>query len=35
LEACLDSKHRLNQRVETPHLAVKYEPPSESQYVRT
>lgn len=35
LEACLDSRHRLNQRVETPHLAVKYEPPSESQYART
>lgn len=35
LEACLDSRHRLNQRLETPHLAVSYQPPAESQYVRT
>ncbi|HET7214875.1 MAG TPA: hypothetical protein VFL79_14885 [Terriglobia bacterium] len=35
LEACLDSRHRLNQRLETPHLAVKYQPPRESQYART
>lgn len=35
LEACLDSRHRLNQRVETPHLAISYRPPSESQYART
>jgi len=36
LEACLDSRHRLNQRLETPHLAaVKYQPPREPQYVRT
>jgi len=35
LEACLNSKHRLNQRLETPQLAVSYQPPSESQYART
>jgi hypothetical protein len=35
LEACLNSRHRLNQRVETPHLAVSYKPPTESQYART
>ena len=35
LEACLNSRHRLNQRLETPHLAVSYQPPSESQYART
>ncbi len=35
LEACLDSRHRLNQRLETPQLAVKYRPPAESQYART
>jgi hypothetical protein len=35
LEACLDSRHRLNQRLETPQLAVAYQPPAESQYART
>ena len=35
LEACLNSKHRLNQRLETPQLAISYQPPTESQYVRT
>jgi hypothetical protein len=36
LEAAMTSKYRLNQRLETPQLAaVKYQPPSESQYVRT
>ncbi|MGH9469149.1 MAG: hypothetical protein ACRD1N_02265 [Terriglobia bacterium] len=35
LEACLDSRRRLNQRIETPHLAVHYQPPAESQYART
>ena len=35
LEACLDSRHRLNQRLETPQLAVSYQPPAESQYART
>jgi hypothetical protein len=34
LEACLQSRHRLNQRVETPHLAIGYQPPAESQYAR-
>ena len=35
LEACLNSRHRLNQKLETPHLAESYQPPAESQYVRT
>jgi hypothetical protein len=35
LEACLDARRRLNQRLETPHLAVSYKPPAESQYART
>jgi hypothetical protein len=35
LEACLTSKARLHQRIETPHLAVRYQPPAESQYART
>ncbi len=35
LEACLHSRHRLNQRLETPHLAVSYQPPAESQYARS
>jgi hypothetical protein len=35
LEACLRSRHRLNQRLETPQLAVSYQPPAESQYART
>jgi hypothetical protein len=35
LEACLDSKHRLNQRLETPQLAISYKPPTESQHART
>jgi hypothetical protein len=35
LEAALTSKARLNQRLETPHLAVRYEPCPESQYART
>jgi hypothetical protein len=35
LEACLNSRHRLNQRVETPHLISSYRPPTESQYVRS
>ncbi len=34
-EACLTSKARLNARLETPQLAVKYQPPAESQYART
>jgi hypothetical protein len=35
LEACLQSRHRLNQRLETPQLAVSYQPPDESQYARS
>jgi hypothetical protein len=35
LEACLNSRHRLNQRLETPQLAVSYQPPAESQYAHT
>jgi hypothetical protein len=35
LEACLHSRHRLNQRLETPQLAISYQPPAESQYART
>ena len=35
LEACLNSRHKLNQRLETPQLAISYKPPAESQYART
>jgi hypothetical protein len=35
VEACRNSKHRLNQRLETPHLRINYQPPPESQYART
>lgn len=35
LEASLNSRHRLNQRLETPHLAISYKAPAESQYART
>jgi hypothetical protein len=35
LEACANSRYRLNQRLETPHLAVSYQPPTESQYARS
>jgi hypothetical protein len=35
LEACMNSRHRLNQRLETPHLKVSYQAPVESQYART
>jgi hypothetical protein len=35
LEACLNSRHKLNQRLETPHLAISYKAPAESQYMRT
>jgi hypothetical protein len=35
LEAGFLSRHRLNERLETPHLAVKYQPPTDSQYART
>ena len=35
LEAGLNSRHRLNQRLETPQLSQKYQAPKESQYIRT
>jgi len=35
LDAALTSGLRLNQRLETPQLAVRYQPPAESQYART
>jgi hypothetical protein len=35
LEACLKSRHTLNQRLETPQLAVSYRPPKESEYARS
>lgn len=35
MEAALNSRHRLNQRLETPHLGVSYQAPTESQYART
>jgi hypothetical protein len=35
LEACLNSRHRPNQKLETPNLAASYQPPAESQYIRT
>ena len=34
LDACLSSRHRQNQQLETPNLAIAYKPPAESQYVR-
>jgi hypothetical protein len=35
LEAAMTSRAHLNQRLETPQLAVSYQPPSGSQYART
>jgi hypothetical protein len=35
LEAGVNSRAHLNQRLETPQLAVRYQPPVESQYART
>jgi len=35
LEACFDSRHQLNRRLETPQLAISYKPPSEPQYARS
>lgn len=32
LEACLNSRHRLNQRLETPQLGLSYQSTKESQY---
>ena len=35
LESCLDSRVRGHVRLETPHLAVSYQAPRESQYYKT
>lgn len=35
LEACLTSKLQNHQRLETPQLAVAYQPPAQSQFCRT
>ncbi len=35
LEACLNSRHRFNQRVETPQLGLSYQSPKEPQYQQT
>jgi hypothetical protein len=35
LEAGLNSRHRLNQRLETPQLSQRYQAPKESQFIRT
>jgi hypothetical protein len=35
LEACLTSKHEGQKRMETPHLAVRYKAPAQSQHCRT
>jgi hypothetical protein len=32
LESCLTSKMRNHARLETPHLAVSYKPPKQSQF---
>jgi len=34
LESCLTSRAQSHQRLETPHLAVRYQPPRDSQYCR-
>ena len=34
LDAIMTSKAERNRRVETPHLAIKYEAPRESQFIR-
>jgi hypothetical protein len=34
LESCLTSRIQNHQRLETPHLAVRYRPPAQSQYCR-
>jgi hypothetical protein len=34
-ESCLESRAKGNRRLTTPHLAVTYEAPAESQYPRT
>ncbi len=35
MEAAMNSRHKMNVPVPTPHLAVSYQAPSESQYART
>lgn len=35
LAAGMNSRHRLNERLETPELAIRYESPAESQYARS
>jgi len=35
LEACLTSRHEGRKRMETPHLAVRYKAPAQSQHCRT
>jgi len=35
LDACINSRHRLNQRIETPHLKISYQAAKESQYQHT
>jgi hypothetical protein len=35
LEACMESKRKLNTRIVTPHLTISYQAPAESQYTRT
>lgn len=35
LEASLNSRRQLNQRLETPQLAIRYSPPVQSQYAHT
>ncbi|MGB8538105.1 MAG: hypothetical protein WCD57_16910 [Acidobacteriaceae bacterium] len=35
LEACLHSRHKLNQRLETPQLAIRYQSAADPQFART
>jgi hypothetical protein len=35
LESCLDSKLQAHRRLDTPHLAVRYQPPLESSFCRS
>jgi hypothetical protein len=34
LDALMESHHRRGERIETPHLSVRYEPPPESDFLR-
>ena len=34
LDAAYSSRNRMNQRIDTPHLAIRYQPPSQPQYAR-